>query len=51
MVFGSGVNVYYVVKVFLCSEVVWWISEEGFCLDVCIGGELVVVLYVSFLFE
>lgn len=36
--FGSGANVHYAAKAFLCSEVARWISEEGLCLDVCTGG-------------
>lgn len=46
--FGSGANVHYAAKAFLCSEVARWISEEGLCLDVCTGGELAVALHASF---
>lgn len=45
--FGSGANVHYAAKAFLCSEVARWISEEGLCLDVCTGGELAVALHAS----
>lgn len=34
-------------KVFLCMMVVCWVIDEGLCIDVCIGGELVVVFVVG----
>ncbi|HET6212271.1 MAG TPA: diaminopimelate decarboxylase [Micromonosporaceae bacterium] len=41
--FGTA-DVYYAGKAFLCKAVVRILAEEGLCLDVCTGGELVIAL-------
>lgn len=46
--FGSGENVHYAAKAFLCSEIARWINEEGLSLDVATGGELSVALHAGF---
>src|SRR5262249_17371687 len=46
--FGSGENVHYAAKAFLCTEIARWIDQEGLCLDVCTGGELAVALRANF---
>jgi diaminopimelate decarboxylase len=38
----AGYDVYYAGKAFLCTYVAKVIAEEGLCLDVCSGGELLV---------
>ncbi len=40
----AGWDVYYAGKSFLTSKVARWVSEEGLCLDVCSGNELLVAL-------
>jgi diaminopimelate decarboxylase len=41
---GVNARVYYAGKAFLSTEVVRWVTEEGFAVDVCTGGELAVAL-------
>jgi diaminopimelate decarboxylase len=41
---GSGADVYYAAKAFLCTAVARWIAEDGLSLDTCSGGELAVAL-------
>ncbi|TDN88508.1 diaminopimelate decarboxylase [Microbacterium sp. BK668] len=41
---GAQARVYYAGKAFLSTEVVRWVMEEGFAVDVCTGGELAVAL-------
>jgi diaminopimelate decarboxylase len=40
----AGWDVYYAAKSFLCTISAGWIAEEGLCMDVCSGNELVVAL-------
>ncbi len=40
----AGWDIYYAGKSFLTTRVARWISEEGLCLDVCSGNELLVAL-------
>ncbi|OYO19340.1 diaminopimelate decarboxylase [Enemella dayhoffiae] len=40
----AGWDVYYAGKSFLAAGVVGWVAEEGLCLDVCSGNELIVAL-------
>ncbi len=46
--FGSGEQVRYAAKAFLCTEVARWVDEEGLSLDVASGGELAVALHAGF---
>ena len=41
---GSGADVYYAGKAFLCTEVARWLAADGLSLDTCSGGELAVAL-------
>ena len=41
---GTGVDVYYAGKAFLCSAVARWAHEEGLRIDTATGGELAVAL-------
>ncbi|XAS77725.1 diaminopimelate decarboxylase [Dermatophilaceae bacterium Sec6.4] len=41
---GTGVDVYYAGKAFLCTAMARLVHEEGLLLDVCSGGELAVAL-------
>jgi len=45
---GSGIDVYYAGKAFLCTELARWVEQEGLGLDVCTGGELAVATAAGF---
>lgn len=45
---GTGLDVYYAGKAFLCTAVARWVDEEGLFLDVCSGGELAVAKRAGF---
>ena len=45
---GSGADVYYAGKAFLCGAVARWLHEDSLSLDVCTGGELAVALRAGF---
>jgi diaminopimelate decarboxylase len=38
----AAYDVFYAGKAFLCTATARWVAEEGLCLDVCSGGELLV---------
>ncbi len=41
-------DVFYAGKAFLSSRVARWVAEEGLCLDVCTGGELLTAMRAGF---
>ncbi len=47
----SSYDVFYAGKAFLCTTVARWLAEEGLCLDVCSGGELLVAERAGFAME
>ena len=46
--FGTGGQVHYAAKAFLCRQVLRWLADEGLALDVCTGGELALALLAGF---
>jgi diaminopimelate decarboxylase len=46
--FGTGADVCYAGKAFLCTALARWVDEEGLGLDVCTGGELAVAQRAGF---
>lgn len=46
--FGGADHVHYAAKAFLSAEIARWINEEGLCMDVSSGNEMLVALHAGF---